>query len=429
MAKPSQHALSYIQELLTRYTPDSAAELLSPKFEPAFTRVPGGTKVDAATVERRWAFIDCPTAREQLLDPATASSSETYRQNIENFIGSVKLPVGIAGPLRVNGLSAQGDYLLPLATTEAALVASFHRGACLISSAGGCSALILAEGVQRSPGFLFRTLEETGRFLLWCIPQIETLRTIAETTTQHGKLNDIRFTVEGNHVYLILEFTTADASGQNMVTIATQEVCNYICANTPVQPQMVFVEANYSGDKKASAMSFQSVRGRKVTAEVHIPAALIEKWLHTTPQRMVSYWQMSALGGVMSGTIGVQGHYANGLAALFLACGQDIACVAEAAVGVTRFELKEDGGLYASVTLPNLILGTVGGGTGLPSQQACLSIMKLAGAGKSRALSEVCAGMVLAGELSIIGALSAGDFTSAHHRLARGRNTGIVNPF
>jgi hydroxymethylglutaryl-CoA reductase (NADPH) len=163
-----------------------------------------------------------------------------------------------------------------------------------------------------------------------------------------------------------------------------------------------------------------SVRGKKVSAEVVIPGALIEERLHTTSSAMVDYAAMSVLGGVMSGSIGVQGHYANGLAALFIACGQDAACVAEAAVGVTRFERRDDGSLYAAVTLPNLIVGTVGGGTGLPSQRACLDVLALAGAGRARAFAEVAAALALAGELSIIGALTAGHFTRAHQQLARG---------
>ena len=163
------------------------------------------------------------------------------------------------------------------------------------------------------------------------------------------------------------------------------------------------------------------MRGKKVTAEALIPAELIEHTLHTTPRRMCDYWRMSAMGGVLSGTIGVQGHYANGLAALYIACGQDAACIAESAVGVTRFEVRPDGALYASVTLPNLMVGSVGGGTGLPTQKACLELMGLYGAGKARALAEVCAGMALAGELSIIGALAAGEFTRAHRKLARGK--------
>jgi len=163
-----------------------------------------------------------------------------------------------------------------------------------------------------------------------------------------------------------------------------------------------------------------SVRGKKVSAEISVPGALIEARLHTTAQAMSDYASMSVIGGVMSGSIGVQGHFANGLAALFIACGQDAACVAEAAVGVTRFEVRDDGGLYAAVTLPNLIVGTVGGGTQLPSQKACLDILGLAGPRHARAFAEVAAGLVLAGELSIIGALTAGHFTRAHQKLARG---------
>jgi hydroxymethylglutaryl-CoA reductase (NADPH) len=176
-----------------------------------------------------------------------------------------------------------------------------------------------------------------------------------------------------------------------------------------------------SGDKKASAQSFLLVRGRKVSAEAILPAELIQKLLRTTPEHLVNFWRMSAMGGVLSGTMGLQGHYANGLAALYLACGQDVACVAESAVGVTRFEVIEGGDLYASVTLPNIMVGTVGGGTGLPSQKACLDVLGLSGPGKAHALAEVCAGLCLAGELSIMGALCSGDFSRAHRLLARGK--------
>jgi hydroxymethylglutaryl-CoA reductase (NADPH) len=264
-------------------------------------------------------------------------------------------------------------------------------------------------------------LIEVGKFLNWVTAQMDAFREAAESTTNYGKLADLKITIEGNHVYLNFDYVTGDAAGQNMVTIATQAVCEYILEHSPIKPQYSFVEANMSGDKKATTQSFQSVRGKKVTAEVVMPAVLIKKVLHTTADQMVNYWRMSGVGGVLSGSIGIQGHYANGLAALYIACGQDAACVAESAVGVTRFEVVGDGDLYASVTLPNLIVGTVGGGTGLPSQQACLNVMGLAGAGHARAFAEVCAGVCLAGELSIIGALCSGDFTSAHQTLARGR--------
>jgi hydroxymethylglutaryl-CoA reductase (NADPH) len=232
----------------------------------------------------------------------------------------------------------------------------------------------------------------------------------------------MQVTIEGNHAYLTFEYVTGDAAGQNMVTIATNAVCDWILANSPVKPRRHFVEANLSGDKKASALSFVSVRGKKVTAEVRLPKVVVEKRLRTNAKAMEDYWRMSALGGVMSGTIGVQGHYANGLAALYLATGQDVACVAESAVGVTRFEAVGDDGadLYAAVTLPNLIVGTVGGGTRLTSQRACLEILGVAGEQGARPLAEIAAALSLAGELSIIAALSAGHFASAHEKRARG---------
>lgn len=424
MSTGHHRASRYLELLLGSRSPDELRQRLEPKFENLPPKVPRGSRLTMETLEQLWQVLTTRSeSRSALADPQTLAQMEHYRHNVENFIGSVKLPVGLAGPLRVNGLFAQGDYYIPLATTEAALVASYSRGAQLISEAGGCTAMLLNEGISRAPGFAFNNLQEAGLFVVWALSQLGEFRREAEATTRHGKLIDMRITVEGNHVYLSFEFTTADASGQNMVTIATEAICTYINAHTPVRPQYSFVEANLSGDKKAAAQSFLLVRGKKVSAEVILPADLVKNRLRTTPEHMVNYWRMSAIGGVLSGTIGVQGHYANGLAALYIACGQDVACVAESAVGVTRFEVTGRGELYAAVTLPNLIVGTIGGGTGLPSQQACLDIMGLAGPGKAPALAEVCAGLCLSGELSIIGALCAGDFTCAHQRLARGKTS------
>lgn len=422
MSTDHRRAHSYVDRLLSAHSLNELKQQLEPKPENPSPKVPGGSHLTTEIIEQRWQMLNIrPESRDALADSQTLTQIEQYRHNIENFIGTVKLPVGLAGPLRVNGLFAQGDYYVPLATTEAALVASYSRGAQLISDAGGCTAILLNEGISRSPGFAFNNLREAGHFVVWALSQLDKFKHEAESTTHHGKLVDMRITVEGNHVYLNFEFVTGDASGQNMVTIATEAICAYIKAHAPVRPQYFFVEANLSGDKKASAQSLLLVRGKKVTAETVLPADLVLRRLHTTPDQMVNCWRMSAMGGVLSGTIGVQGHYANGLAALYIACGQDAACIAESAVGVTRFEVTTLGDLYASVTLPNLIVGTIGGGTRLPSQQACLGIMGLAGPGKARALAEVCAGLSLAGELSIIGALCAGDFARAHRCLARSK--------
>jgi hydroxymethylglutaryl-CoA reductase (NADPH) len=424
MSANQKDAGAHLERMAGGLAPAEIDRRLSPKPGPAAPRIPGGTKSAPEVVDKRWALLPwAKGARAELADAASIHAHEAYTHNIENFIGTVKVPVGLVGPLRVNGLAAQGDYYLPLATTEAALVASYDRGARVITDAGGCTALTLNEGVSRAPAFAFKTILESGRFVQWCLERQGELKAAADATTRFGRLQNLRFNVEGNHVYVVCEFTTGDAAGQNMVTVATQAICEFIAAQCPIQPEFHFVEANFSGDKKPAAQSFQSVRGKKVTAEVCIPRATVERLLHTTPERMMDYWRISSMGGVLSGAVGVQGHYANGLAALFIACGQDAACVAEAATGVTRFDFKEiDGGmLYAAVTLPNLIVGTVGGGTNLPSQRGCLDILKLAGAGNARAFGEVCAGLLLAGEISITAALSAHQFTKAHARLARGR--------
>lgn len=415
MSSSSRNASSHVDRLASGMGPQEVLDRLQPRYDPPAPRIPGASLATVEAIARRWKLL--PSSAKPIL--WSGGDLERYNHNIENAVGLIQIPVAVAGPLRVNGCAAHGDFYVPLATTEAALVASYTRGCQLLSESGGCSTLVLAEGVSRAPGFVFSDLREAGAFVTWLLAEKDALRREAESTTSHGRLLDLRLTVEGNHVYVIFEYFTEDAAGQNMVTIATQAACDYIRDHSPVKPKHIFVEANLSGDKKASAQSFQTVRGRKVAAECLIPADALAKRLHTDAPAMEEYWRMSALGGVLSGTIGVQGHYANGLAALFLATGQDVACVSEAAVGVTRFEARPDGALYASVTLPNLIVGTVGGGTQLPTQSACLEILGLRGPGHARALAEVAAALALAGELSIIGALAAGHFTRAHRKLAR----------
>lgn len=419
MASNEERIGKFLKRLLQQRSALEIVGSLARDEKPLPPRIPGRSSVSKESVEQRWELLNASEAsRLALCDDAGALGA--YEQNVENCIGTVKMPIGVVGPLRVRGIFASGDFYVPLATTEAALVASYARGARIISEAGGCVSILLHEGMRRTPGFVLRSLTEAGLFAVWCVEQGDQLRVVAARTTKHGELIDIGMAVEGNHVYLILDYTTGDASGQNMVTIATQAVCDYIMEHATVRPARFFVEANLSGDKKATAHSFVTVRGKKVSAEVTLPAQLVAGRLHTTPRDLERYWKMSAIGAIQSGSIGVQGHFANACAALYIACGQDPACVAESAVGVTRFEVTEAGDLYASVTLPSVVVGTVGGGTALPSQRACLEIMGLAGPGKAQALAEVCGALALAGELSITAALCSGDFTQAHQKLARG---------
>lgn len=344
---------------------------------------------------------------------------EVFEGNIENYIGLTQVPTGIIGPIHVIGSAAMGNFYVPMATTEGALIASYQRGAKAASISGGITSICLTEGVQRSPVFKFENMAVLAEFLMWVVQHSEIFKKITSETSNYAKLLEVRPNIEGNHLILTCEYETGDASGQNMVTICTNAICEYILKNCPTKPIIWFIESNYSGDKKATSISFTNVRGKKVSAEVEIKKEVVQKILRTTPETLVKYCHASTIGSIQSGAIGAQGHFSNGLAAIFMACGQDVACVSEAATGITRLETTCNGDLYASVTLPNLIVGTVGGATSLPTQRECLEIMDCYGENKSRKFAEICAAVILAGELSITSALSAGHFVKAHRILGR----------
>jgi hydroxymethylglutaryl-CoA reductase (NADPH) len=422
MAVHRSRVEEHLRRLKVGRDTEALGEALMPSEDDISPRLVGASRTDPEAVARRWELVPGGEAdRAAWLDEGALADMAAFQENIENCIGTVKIPVGLAGPLRVLGLYAHGDYYVPMATTEAALVVSHTRGAQAISEAGGCRCVLLGESVGRAPGFSFADVAEAGRFVMWVTENHDGIKAAAESTTRHGKLQELRFTVEGNSVYLVLEYYTGNAAGQNMVTIATDRACRYIVEHCPIQPRAWYVEANMSGDKKASAQSFQSVRGKKVTAEVVLPRRTVERRLHCDARQLEAYLKMSGVGGLLSGTIGAQGHYANGLAALYLATGQDVACVAESAVGITRFESLDDGRLYAAVTLPNIIVGSVGGGTGLPSARSGFSVLGIDrhADGSANALAEICAALALAGEISIIAALASGQFVQAHEQRTR----------
>lgn len=397
-----------------------AARLGGTDAPPPAERFTVRRRVEAGAI-RDWWQASTPVSPGPIATDEALATLAQCAGNIENPIGMTALPLGVAGPLRVNGLHAAGDYWLPLATSEAALVASYARGCHAINAAGGTAAALLGENVARAPAFVFASLAEAGRFVAWACQHEAELAAAAHATTRHGRLQSIDPQIDSDTVFLVCRYTTGDASGQNMVTIATDAMCRWIMENTPVKPLRWFVEGNFSGDKKASYLGLITGRGRKVSASVTLPAEVVRRTLGTSAEAMLAYAQVAGLGATLSGQIGAQGHFANGLAALFIATGQDAACVAESAVGFTRMEPREDGALFMSVTLPNLMVGTVGGGTGMPHQRAALELMGLAGSGKARALAEVTAGLCLAGEISIMAAIAGGVFTSAHRKLARER--------
>lgn len=412
-------------EVLSRITKHDPLETIMKRFkeDKSIKResIPNYEQYTAKGQEQIKEFIEAQTGEEfnMLTSGTSFKQHETLKGNIENYIGMTQVPTGVIGPLHVKGTSLNEEVYVPLATSEGALVASYHRGAKAVTLSGGVTAVCMNEAVYRSPVFKFKDLPQLFEFLFWFNQNIEQYYKVVSAMSNHAKLEDITTVVEGNSLIISFEYYTGDASGQNMVTICTQAICDHIMKITPIKPVQWFIESNYSGDKKASAVSFTSVRGKKVTAECVVKKEIVEEVLKSTPQQMENYWKSSTIAATQSGTIGAQGHYANGLAAVFLATGQDVACVSEASVGITRMEVTHEGDLYCSVTLPNLIVGTVGGGTGLPTQLECLKMMGCAGKDNSRKFSEICAGLVLAGELSIASALSVGHFTNAHQALGR----------
>jgi hydroxymethylglutaryl-CoA reductase (NADPH) len=412
------HVSEMLRRVRRKITQDGALPLMAPREED-YRGLRISPRVTTETVTRLHHELDLSEKdRDTIFDANTQKSLPHYSANIENMIGTVSLPVGVIGPLRVNGVNARGDYPVPMATSEAALVASYGRGAKAASRAGGVSAAVLYEGVLRSPAFVFATLLEAGQFVEWVVAEAEALKAAAELTTRHAKLVSLEPVIDNNTAFLLCRYSTGDAAGQNMVTIATDALCHHIVQHCPIPLQAWYVEGNLSGDKKASGLGMITGRGRKVSASVVLPENVVSRILGTSIDAMLSYGDVANLGSLLSGQFGTQAHYANGLAAIYIATGQDAACVAESAVGFTRLERRPEG-LFCSVTMPSILVGTVGGGTGLPSQSVYLEMMGLKGTGHGTELAEIVAATCLCGEISIVAAMASGTFTRAHEKLAR----------
>lgn len=393
---------------------------------PRARRLPATTDMSSAAMQVRRERLRDDGHRIDALAGATAEPApEALAGSIEGFIGYARVPVGIAGPVLIRGAHAKGDFFLPFATTEGTLVASFQHAFNVINRSGGAAALVSEEQVGRAPCFEFADVHEAGVFARWLPSQREGLAAAVATTSRYCRLIGLHTSILGNTVYVRFEFTTGDAAGQNMVTLATQVGCQWLLERMPAKPRSWLVESVLSGDKRASALSFRDTRGRNASAEVVLPAKSIARYWRADTDAIVRCWAQAQAGSAQTGAVGLQANVANALAAMFIACGQDVACIAEAVVCVTRAERLPSGDLYASVTLPNLIVGTVGGGTYLPTAQECLALLDCVGPGKAAKLAEIIAVAALAGELSILGAMASGGFAAAHAAGGRkGRTQG-----
>ena len=345
---------------------------------------------------------------------------QVLRGNVENFIGVAEVPIGVAGPLTVNGEHARGDFLIPLATTEGTLVASYNRGMRLLNECGGVTTTIVEEYMQRSPAFRFQTAREARDFGRWMTDHHAEIKAAAEATTRIGRLEHIGQYQVGPLRYLRFNYTTGDAAGQNMTGKATRAACEWIAANCPGNPRYV-LSGNIDTDKKHSQINALLTRGRRVVAEAVLSAEALRRIMKVDPADLFAWRQVTMTGSMLAGAASNGAHAANGLAAMFIATGQDVANVAESHASFSYTQLLDSGDYYWSVTLPALIVATYGGGTGLATQRECLEMMDCYGSGKADKFAEICAAVVLAGDTSLSSAILAGDWVSSHDQLGRNR--------
>jgi hydroxymethylglutaryl-CoA reductase (NADPH) len=348
-------------------------------------------------------------------DPALVSG------NVEHFVGVSQVPLGVAGPLLVNGEHASGEFYVPLATAEGTLIASYNRGMKLVREAGGVMTTVLDDRMQRAPAFLFESAREARAFGRWLDENFAAIAAAAESTTRSGKLIEIEQYSASRMLYTRFDYTTGDAAGQNLTGKATAAACAWIVANYDPGIERFFLESNFATDKKSSQVNMLHTRGKRVVAEATIPNELFESVMRSSSEVMYRARQVSNLGGFMSGVNNNGAHSANGITAMFIATGQDVANVAESSAAFVYAELRDNGDYYYSVTIPSLIVATYGGGTGLATQRECLELLGCYGTGKVNKLAEIVAATVLCGELSLGSAIVAEEWVQAHDLLGRNR--------
>ncbi|MCC5930828.1 MAG: hydroxymethylglutaryl-CoA reductase [Cyclobacteriaceae bacterium] len=347
---------------------------------------------------------------------------EMARGNIENFTGVVQVPLGFTSPVKVNGEYAQGEYIVPLATTEGTLVASYNRGIKVLNLCGGARATVVGDLMQRAPVFVFDNARDARDFVKWVDQNFHTIKKEAESTSSVAKLQYIDSYLSNKFAYLRFNYTTGDAAGQNMVGKATFHACNYILGEYPSGlVKNFYLESNLATDKKASQINVMRNRGKRVIAEAVLKREVLVEHMRVEPEKLDYHAKVSNIGAFISGANNNGAHSPNAITAIFIATGQDVANVAESSAGILYTEINEEGDLYISLTIPSLIVATYGGGTGLPSQRECLEIMGCYGKNQVYKFAEIVASVALAGEISLGAAISSADWVSSHEELGRNR--------
>lgn len=394
--------------------------------ERGFHQLPKELPVEEQAAIRREALRRLTGSTLDHMGHYSFDEERAARRNCENFFGVAQVPVGVVGPLALKGEHVDGEVYAPLATTEAALVASTNRGCAAIRAAGGATVRVEDAGMTRAPVFRTSGIAHTQEFLRWVEEHEEEIREVAERTSDYLHLESIRPTHFGTTVLLRFRFTSGDAMGMNMATIACDRVVNEL-----IEPatgvECIALSGNFCVDKKPAAINFLEGRGKKIFAEVVLEAPVLRRYLKSNARSLVEVqYRKNLLGSIAAGAQGFNAHYANILAAFFIATGQDPAHVAEGALGVTCIEPRGPEAVYVSVYMPDVPLGALGGGTQLATQREALSLMGIEPEPERpghavKRLAEIVGGVVLAGELSLMAAFTSQDLARAHERLGRGR--------
>lgn len=385
-------------------------------------RIPRNRKNDHTDemAQTRRDFLKEKTGADLKYTGEYSVSPEALPGNIENFIGIVQMPVGIAGPVQINGEHANGLFYVPLATTEGTLVASYSRGMRVINECGGVKTTVIEGWMQRAPAFILDDARQARDFGKWVDDNFARIKDIAETTTSVGKLEHIEQWSVSRLRYLRFNYTTGDAAGQNMVGKATFAACEWIKKNSPIECTYL-LSGNMDTDKKHSHLNMLHSRGKRVIAEVVLKKKVMAKIMKVDTKLLATASVLANTGAMMAGAAYNGPHSANGIASLFIATGQDEANVVESHAGILSHQLLDNGDFYLAVTLPSLIVATYGGGTGLPTQRECLELLGCYGKGKVDKFAEIVAATVLAGDISLACAVIAGHWVSSHERLGRNR--------
>lgn len=346
---------------------------------------------------------------------------EKLKGIIENHVGFMQVPMAVAGPLKISGTYAHGEYYIPLCTLEGTLCMSMTRGLYLTYLSNGIKTTHIKQELSRSPMFAFKEIHETPVFTKWINKNFKQIKKAAESTTNHGKLLRIETHIIQDSVVLDFIYNTAEAAGQNMVTIATFEACKFIKEKYQAE-QLIryYIECNFNCDKNPAYKTILQGRSHHIIASALIKSKPFKRLLHCTPEDYVEAWSKCSRGSRLAGVVGNNMHVANALAAIYLATGQDMACVAENAVGTVEFELRNKDDLYATLTMPSISVGTVGGGTRLKQQKANLEMLRCSGKNSSKKLAEIVCACALALELSLGGAIVSDEFAQSHAEYGRG---------